>query len=172
MTVYRALVAAAIVGATIHHAGAQFGGMPGMPGGPGFGAPAPAPPPQCQELLTLRDGVTKHGQALQAANKRKASVQEACRLFKNFISAEARMIRAIEKNGPGCGVPPDVVPQIKGNHAQASKAAKQVCDAAAQGARPPGPSLSDALGASPPIPDTSKRGAGTFETLTGNPLSR
>jgi len=177
MTVYRVLIAAAIVVMTVAHAGAQFGGMPGMPGGPGapgggFGAPPQAPPPQCQELLTLRDGVQKHGQALQAANKRKAPIQQACQLFKNFISAEARMIRAIEKNGPGCGVPPDVAPQIKANHAQAAKAAKAVCEAAAQGARPAGPSLSDALGASPPIPDSSKRGAGTFETLTGNPLAK
>ena len=171
MTVYRVLVAAALVVMTVAHAGAQFGGMPGMPGGPGFGAPQ-APPPHCQELLTLRDGVTKHGMALQAANKRKASVQQACQLFKNFIAAEAKMIRAIEKNGPGCGVPADVAPQIKANHAQAAKAAKQVCEAAAQGSRPAGPSLSDALGASPPIPDSSQRGAGTFETLTGNPLAR
>ena len=176
MTVYRVMVAATIVVMTVaHDAGAQFGGMPGLPGspgGPGFGAPPPAPPPHCQELLTLRDGVQKHGTALQAANKRKAPVQEACRLFKNFISAEAKMIRAVEKNGPSCGLPADVASQIKANHAQSSKVAKQVCDAAAQGGRPPGPSLSDALGASPPIPDSSKRGAGTFETLTGNPLAK
>jgi hypothetical protein len=175
MTVYRVLAAAAIVGITIHHAGAQFGGMPGLPGGPGApGGPGGfgAPPPQCQELLSLRDGVQKHGEALAAANKRKASVQEACRLFKNFVSAEAKMIRALEKNGPSCGVPANVVPQIKGNHAQASKMATQVCEAAKAPQRPPGPSLSDALGTSPPVPDSSKRGAGTFDTLTGNPLAR
>ena len=40
-------------------------------------------------------------------------------------------------------------------------------------ARPPGPSFSDVFGA-PPVTDksTNKKGAGTFETLTGNPLAR
>ena len=171
MTVYRFLLAAAIIGVTLPHAGAQFGGMPGMPGGPGFGA-KPAVPPQCQELLGLRDAVQKHGTALQTASKRKASPQEACRLFKNFVGAEARMLKAVEKNGASCGVPPDVAPQLRANHGKAAKVAKEVCAAAAQGARPPGPSLSEALGTSPPIPDGSKKGAGTFETLTGNPLAR
>ncbi len=35
MIICRALLAVAIVGTTLHHAGAQFGGMPGMPGSPG-----------------------------------------------------------------------------------------------------------------------------------------
>jgi hypothetical protein len=179
MTVHRMFLAAVIVGVSMHQAAAQFGGMPGLPGGPGmpgaggFGPPQPqAMPPQCKELLTLRDTVQKHGKALSTASAKKASAQEACRLFKTFLSAELRMVRAIETNGKMCGVPPDVAPQIKANHAQAGKVAKQVCEAAAQGARPPGPSLSDALGTSPPMPDASKRGSGTFDTLTGNPLAR
>jgi len=50
---------------------------------------------------------------------------------------------------------------------------KQVCEAAARGPAQTGPSLSDALGTSPTLPDTSqKKGAGTFETLTGNPFQR
>ena len=52
---------------------------------------------------------------------------------------------------------------------------KQVCDAAAQGPRPAGPTLSDALGTTPMVPDSStatKKGQGTFDTLTGSPLAR
>jgi hypothetical protein len=45
-----------------------------------------------------------------------------------------------------------------------------VCDAAARG--PVGPSLSDALGTSPPLPDAQKKGSGTFDTLTGNPFAK
>ena len=39
--------------------------------------------------------------------------------------------------------------------------------------RPTGPSLSDALGTTPTVPDAAatKSGAGTFDTLTGNPLA-
>ena len=39
------------------------------------------------------------------------------------------------------------------------------------GPRQPARRLSDALGTSPSLPDTrDKKGAGTFETLTGNPF--
>ena len=171
MMVCRALLAAAIVGLTIPHAGAQFGGMPGVPGGGGFGPPQ-APPPQCQELLSIRESLQKHGQAIEAANQKKADVKVACRLFRNYLSTEARMIKALDTNGPSCGVPPQINQQVRESHARASKIGKQVCDAAAHGPAQAGPSLSDALGASPPLPDSSKKGAGTFETLTGNPFAK
>ncbi len=50
---------------------------------------------------------------------------------------------------------------------------KQICDVAAQGSRQAGPSLSDALGTTPLVPDasTAKKGSSTFDTLTGSPLS-
>ncbi|MGH6771445.1 MAG: hypothetical protein ACRECO_20790 [Xanthobacteraceae bacterium] len=176
MTVCRALLVAVLASITLHQAGAQFGGMPGLPGSPGFKAAPAAPPPACKALLTLRDEVQKHGGAIQNANKKRANVQTACKLFKNFIAAEAKMLRAIERDGGRCGVPADAALQIKSNHAQAVKVANQVCEAAAQASRPAGPSLSDALGTTPPIPErnskNSKKGAGTFETLTGNPLVR
>jgi hypothetical protein len=52
-----------------------------------------------------------------------------------------------------------------------------VCDAAANGgagARPAAPTLSDALGSTPTVPDATntKTGKGTYDTLTGNALSR
>lgn len=175
MMVCRALLAVAIVGVMLQHAQAQFGGMPGVPGSPGaggFGAPPQAPPPQCQELLSLRDTVQKHGKAIEAANNRKATVKVACQLFRNYLAAEARMIKALDTNGPMCGVPPQVNKQVRESHAMASKLGKQVCEAAARGPAQTGPSLSDALGTTPPLPDSSKKGAGTFETLTGNPFAR
>jgi hypothetical protein len=173
MMVCRALLVAVFASITLHQAGAQFGGMPGLPGSPGFRSAPAAPPPQCQQLLSLRDEVQKHGLAIQAANKHKAPVQVACRLFKRFLASERKMIKAIERNGAQCGVPANVPHQMKINHAEAAKIGRQVCEAAEQASHPVGPSLSDALGVKPPFPDTStKRGAGTFETLTGNPLVR
>src|SRR5262245_31593621 len=73
MIICRALLATGIVLATIPYAGAQFGGMPGMPGsggmpGAGFGGPPQAPPPKCQALLSIRDELQKHGMAISAAN--------------------------------------------------------------------------------------------------------
>lgn len=178
MTVCRALLLVALLAAAPVAAHAQFGGMPGMPGsvprGGGFGAPpAAGPPPACQQLLALRDETLKHGMAIQKANQRKASVQEACKLFRAYLSSEAKFIKGLEESSQTCGVPGDVIKQAKDGHSKASQIGKQVCEAAAQGPRPAGPSLSDALGVGPVVPtDTSKSSGGAFDTLNGNILSR
>ena len=120
--------------------------MPGMPGSTpgapgGFGAPPPqaGPPPARRDLLTLRDETQKHGTAIQKANERRATIQEACKLFKTYLAAEAKFIRGLEDDSRTCGVTPDAVKQAKEGHAKATQIGKQVCDAAAQGARPRGP---------------------------------
>jgi hypothetical protein len=142
----------------------------GMPGGP-FGAPQQGPPPACQQVLSLRDETSKHGQALTAAGKKKAPPDEVCKLFKAFVAAEARFMKALEENSATCGVPPEAIKQVKAGHSKASETAKNVCDAAAQ--RPAGPSLSEALGATPTVPNgSSSHGQGTFDTLMGSPLVR
>ena len=154
MGILRAILFATLIVATPFRASAQFGGMPGLPGGTpdgvpgvgGFGAPSPqsGPPPPCRELLALRDEVQKHGTAIQKANERKATVQDACKLFRNFLGAEAKFIKSLEENTRTCGVPGDAIKQAKEGHAKASQVGRQVCDAAAQGPRPAGPNLFDA----------------------------
>jgi hypothetical protein len=164
--------------ASLGPAQAQFGGMPGMPGSPGtpgspFGAPRQGPPPACQELLSLREETGKHGQALQAAGKKKAPPEQLCKLFKTFIAAESKMLKGLEEHRATCGVPAEVIKQVQAGHNKATQMSKRVCDSAAQGPRPTGPSLSEALGAAPMVPDSSatKRGQ-TFDTLSGSPLVR
>jgi hypothetical protein len=146
MRICRTVPIAALIVAMPLAAGAQFGGMPGLPGEPpgrvpgvrGFDAP-PAPPPACQQLLATRDEVQKHGIAIQKANERKATVQDACKLFRNFLGAEAKFIKSLEENTRTCGVPGDAIKQAKEGHAKAEQVGKQVCDAAAQSPRPVGP---------------------------------
>src|SRR3981081_143437 len=161
---------------------AQFGGMPGMPGsgmspggGPGgqFGA-APQPPPARPQLVTLRDETQKHGQALQAASQKKASAEELCKLFKVFLASETKMVKGLEEQSATCGVPPEVIQQVRSGHSKATQTSKQICEVAAQGPRPRGARLSDALGTTPVVPDTTstKKGQGTFDTLSGSPLAR
>src|SRR5262245_19445060 len=117
MKVCRAFVLVAIlVGSAWQSASAQFGGMPGLPGsGPpvGFGGPPAAPPAVCTDLLTLREETQKHAAAIGAANQRKAPPQEACGLFRAFLSSETKLIKGVEDNGPRCGIPPEVPKQMK-----------------------------------------------------------
>jgi hypothetical protein len=191
MTLSRVLrLAFVLVVLPLGTAHAQFGGMPGMPGSPGmpgapgmpgmpdtggapggFGAaPQQGPPPACQKIMGFRDETAKAGQALQAAGKKKSGPEELCKLFKAFMAAETKFVKGLEENSATCGVPADVIKQAKAGHNKASETAKQVCDAAAQAARPAGPSLSDALGTTPTVPDTSNKRGVTFDTLTGSQL--
>jgi hypothetical protein len=179
-------VALAFVALSFVPASAQFGGMgmgmPGSPMGPQsapmspFGAQPQQPqqaPPACQNLLVMRDETQKAGLALKTAGERKAPPDEACKLFKVFVAAESKMIRGLEENSQACGVPPDAIKQVKAQHVNVGKMAKQVCDAAAQGPRPTGPSFSEVLGSTPTVPDSStKQGYGTFDTLSGSQLLR
>jgi hypothetical protein len=187
MTLSRALpLVIALAAVPLGAAMAQFGGMPGMPGSPGMpGGPGPAagspfggqpqqPPAACQKLLAARDETQKHAQVLQAAGQKKAKPDELCKLFKAYLAAENKLIKNLEEGGATCGVPPEVPKQVKGQHAKASEMGKNICDMAAQGPRQAAPTLSDALGTTPVVPDTTatKRGAGTFDTLEGSPLVR
>jgi hypothetical protein len=148
MTVSRALLFATFMVAAPFAAYGQFGGMPGMPGAPGgmpgggggFGGPQQGPPPACRELLAMRDEVQKHGTAIQKANERKATVQEACKLFRNFLGAEAKFIKGLEENTRTCGVPDDAIKQANEGHDKAGQIGKEVCEAAAaRSVRPSGP---------------------------------
>jgi hypothetical protein len=153
--------------------GAFGGGFP-TPGG-GFGAPPPPRQDQsvCATFPSIREDVEKGAMAIRAATERKASREEACPLFKTFASRENRMLKFLETNRTTCGVPPQVIKQIKTSHANTIRIRNSVCNPAQAAGPPSAPSLSDALGG-PIIADdtTAKRGHGTFDTLTGNPLAR
>jgi hypothetical protein len=132
-------------------------------------------PPCLKDFTKLRLEAEKRGKAVQDAGKRKATPQEACRLFNALMTAEVKFIKYTEENSSWCGIPPQVATQLKQGHAKVKEVRDRVCQAAAQPARPAGPSLSDALGTSR-APDSSNirtgKGGGTFDTLTGSPLSK
>ncbi len=153
----RVLLVIAIIAGAMSQAVAQFGGTPGLPGGPSGGSPAETfrdpphtrpqsgPPPKCQALLTTRDELQKHGKAIEAANRKKADVKVACRLFRSYIATEGKMLRMLEADGPACGAGAQVIQQVRGSHAKAQQIGKQVCDAAARGPRLFDPQLPDDL---------------------------
>jgi len=120
-------------------AGAQQEGVPGD----GFGVPPAGPSPGCQELITLRNEIQKHWWAIKRAHERSASVHEACPLFKSYLATETKLINSLVEHGHTCGAPPDVLRQLKENHAKSSQTGEEVCQAAAQHPRrietwPPG----------------------------------
>jgi hypothetical protein len=125
----RALLVIAIVIAATLDAGAQSGDTPGLPGDAPSGSPQ-GPPPKCQALLAIRDELQKHGQAISAANQKKADVRVACKLFRAYIATEAKMLRMLEADGASCGAPAQVIQRVRDSHAKAQQIGLQVCDAA------------------------------------------
>ncbi len=134
-------------------------------------------PPCLEEFIKLRKEVEKRGTVIQAAGQRKQkpSAKEACGLFNAFTGAELKMIKYATANAAKCGIPAQIIDNMKQSHAKSDEVRARVCQAAAQGpaggpAKPP--SLSDALSA--PVPDSAniKTGRGTYDTLTGNPLGK
>jgi hypothetical protein len=132
-------------------------------------------PPCLAEFVKLRADVEKRGGLIKAAGERKdkPSPKEACGLFNAFTAAEAKMIKYATGPGTACGIPPQVVDNMKQAHAKSTEIRGRVCQVAAAGPpRPAAPSLSDALSAPVTNSNNIKTGRGTFDTLTGTPLGK
>jgi hypothetical protein len=165
---------------------ASFGNTPpaaSFPGG-GGGSPFAAPPTQAgppdecmKEFLPLRQEAEKRGGLLKAAGEHHASPDEACKLINNFLQAEIKMVKYVETNSAKCGIPPQIADTLKKGHANSEAMKAKICGAAAQmkNQGPAGPSLSEVLGSATALPEATptKRSSGTtFDTLSGNALTR
>lgn len=151
--------------------GARPGPAASFGPGPGMGA---GPKRNCMlEIKPLLTDAEEKGKAIKAAAATKKQ-PVVCQAFRNLAAAEGKVIKYFEDHGAECGVPPDATKARKGNMAKIVEIRTKVCDTAA--AAPRAPSLSDALGTSriPTISNapTQKKGGSTFDTLTGNPLTR
>jgi hypothetical protein len=154
------LIAACLCPIVVGRAAAQFQPIP----------QTEQAPPCVQEFTKLRDEAQKRAGLIRAAGERKAPAREACKLFDAFSAAEVKMIDYATENSVWCGIPPQILENIKQAHTKTTQIRNQVCQAAAAPQRPAGPSLSDTLSA--PVPDSNniRTGRGTFDTLTGTPL--
>ena len=121
----------------------------------------------------LREDVEKGAAGIKAASARKASREEVCPMFKSFALKEAKMVTFLETNQKLCSVPPNIITQVKTNHAATIRIRNAVCSAAPAGPSAV-PTLSDALGGPIIADDQSAKlpGRGTFDTLTGNALQK
>ena len=129
-------------------------------------------PPCMAEFTKLREEVQKRGLAARAAGDRKATREEMCKHITAYNSAELKWVKFSESNVTSCGIPVQVVQQLKEVHGHTEQTREKIC-AAGPGGGPAAPSLSDALGTTKlPTPETTRTGSGTLDTLTGNAIQR
>jgi len=128
-------------------------------------------------FTALRQEYEKRGKALEAANKRKANVQEACGLFKSLVEAQSKMLKYLKDNKVACNVPDEVMTNLSAGVTKTAAVKTQVCNAAASGGgqRPPSAGLSGAINITGEVgglpPETNSSG-GLFDTINGNILQR
>lgn len=146
-----------------------------MMGGPGMtmGAPQQRQQPPCMaEFMPLRNEAEKRAGVLKAGIEKKLERAKLCGLFRSFSEAEEKVVKYAVTNQKNCNVPNDAVASMKKNHAKTAEVRDKVC-APEAAAKPAGPNLGEAIGTTAlPTPESTRTGGGTFDTLTGNPLSR
>ena len=76
-----------------------------------------------QDFGKLRDTAQKRAEAIRNASARKAQAKEACGLFVAFTDAEAKMIKFVGDNTARCGIPPEIVKNLKQGHVKSVSAA-------------------------------------------------
>ena len=164
MTLRRGLLLA--VGLLPLAAGSAFAQFPPAPG------QQPQQPPCMADFTKLRNDTENKARMIQEAAKRKVQPKEACHLFTVFHAAQAKMYKYATDNATWCGIPPQVIEQIKTGMSQAQQIRTKVCRVAEAPPRPSGPSLSDVLSAPVVNSDNIKTGRGTYDTLTGTPIGK
>jgi hypothetical protein len=136
------------------------------------GAPQGGPPPCVVEFGKLRDEVQKKGALAKAAGERKAAREEMCKVVQNYSAAEGKWLKFAEAGVATCGIPAEVITQLKQVHARTEQARQNICSSGPAAAIQAAPSLSDALGTNRLQIDTKKTGSNYLDTLTGNVIQR
>ena len=127
-------------------------------------------------FMPLRTEAERRGKLIKAASDRHAPPDEACKLIGTYSQAELKMMKFVESHSAKCGIPPQVLEQLKVGHKNSESMLQKVCSAAQQAQTRPaaGPSLSEVLGSATALPEATKtkKGGSTFDTLNGNVLTR
>jgi hypothetical protein len=145
-----------------------------MMAAPGFGAPAgpPRENPCMTEFSRLRGEVEKAGKTAKVVNDRKGTREEFCKAFTGLHNAQVKWVKYAQGNAQSCGIPSDIITQLKAGEANLGKMRTNICNGGATAGGPPTPSLAEALGtASMPVTeDVAKKRGGTLDTLTGQSI--
>jgi hypothetical protein len=95
-----------------------------------------------KEWTPLREEAEKRGRLIKAASASHAPANEACWLIVNFGMAEVKMLKYVETHVAQCGIPQQVLDQLKTGHKRTETMQQKVCAAAQQALRkvpPAGP---------------------------------
>jgi len=112
--------------------------------------------------------------AAKAGGEKQVSREEMCKLVTAYSAAEIKWVKFAETHKTKCGIPDQIVQQLKTVHARTAEGQKKLCSAGPAGGPAAAPTLSDALGtATLPAREPEKRKpGGTLDTMTGNALAR
>jgi hypothetical protein len=141
----------------------------GAPPSAGGGGSAP---PCVAEFGRMREDVQKKGAAAKQASERHVPREELCKLITAYGAAEQKWLKFTEQGVSSCGIPPEIVNQLKQVHGRTEQAREKICAAGPASAAMAGPSLSEALGTSRPTLETKRAGSNMFDTLTGNAIQK
>jgi hypothetical protein len=151
--------------------GAPMGGSMGG-GPPGAGGGGGNQPPCAVEFGKMREDVQKKGIAARQASEKHVSREELCKLITVYSAAEGKWLKFTENGVSACGIPVEIVNQLKQVHGRTETAREKICAAGPANAAVAGPSLSEALGTSRPTLETKRTGSNMFDTLTGNAIQK
>ena len=77
----------------------------------------------------LRSEVERRGIAARSASEKHASREEMCKLVTAYGAAETEWIEFVERNMTPCGIPMEIVAQMKTVHAKTADGQKKLCAA-------------------------------------------
>jgi hypothetical protein len=124
-------------------------------------------PPCMAEFTKMREDRDKKGMAAQtAAQSKKATREEMCKLVSALADAEGRWVKYAEAHVQSCGIPPEIVSKLKDGHTHTEQARKNLCAAGPAGPVGASTPIHDAL-APPTVTPPAGKG-GIFDTMNGS----
>ena len=82
--------------------------------------------------MQLREEAEQRGKLIKIASYRHASADEACKLIGSFGVAEVKMIKYVEARVAQCGIPQQVLDQLRTGHKNTEGMQQRVCSVALQ----------------------------------------
>jgi hypothetical protein len=154
----------------------QMQGPSGFGGGGGMGGP---PQPNAaqqaciQDFGRLKNDVEAKGRLAKAVNDRKGSREELCSAITGIHTAQSAWVKWAQDSANKCGLPKEVIGQLKLGQTNLAKMKTNVCSAG-PAAVAQTPKLSEALGTdklpSSSSATTEKKRGGVLDTMTGTAI--